>query len=178
MPENALKSAENSASLTGDISTQATKTEGKIKKPMFGGVLKFKKKTPDQGAKRNRKVKLSNSSRFAYPVTIFLIVLVLIWFMSFLYSNVYETIALGQNITNLKVLVINQNLNETEFNKILALNKNKTAGASWRADRINNPFIYSVRILTSSATAAPASATSTALNLNISTTTKATTTIK
>lgn len=177
MPEAEIKLADTSAGLTGDIDVQTAKPEDKIKKPLFGGFLKFKKKTPTQTAKRNN-LHLSNSSRFAYPVTIFLIVLVLIWFMSFLYSNVYETIALGQNITNLKVLVINQNLNETEFNKILALNKNKTAGASWRADRINNPFIYSVRILTSSATAAPASATSTALNLNISTTTKATTTIK
>lgn len=110
-----------------------------------------------------QEVKLSNLNRITYPLTILLVIMILSWFMYFLYNNVYETIALGQNITALKTQVVSQNLNENDFNKIVGLTQNKNAGVAWQADKINNPFIFAPRLLKAAATAsAIATATSSA----------------
>ena len=156
MPETNDKITQDSATLTQDVGQDAGAA---APRPAISSRLGFKLPS------LKRPANLLGSSRLAYPLTIAAIVALLCWFMWFLYNNVYQTIIIGQQITNLKTVVITQELNIKDFDRILELTKNKKIGAAWRADKLNNAFVFGARIPiapASAASAASSSATTTA----------------
>lgn len=173
MPDSEIKQKNDVATLTDSVQAKQPFAAEPAEKGL-GGFFHFRSKDGKDSSKKS----LAWSAKSAYPLTIFIIVLILCWFMAFLYANVYETIALGQNVTSLKALVISQNLNEADFNKIIELTKNKNAGASWRADNINNAFIFAPRIKTGASAAASSTASSSPVSAAASGSSTATTTKK
>jgi hypothetical protein len=91
-----------------------SKTEGLIRSSINLDFfkLKIKKKTA------SRSVDWSNRIPFIYPLTIFIIVIFLTWFMNFLYNNVYLTLSQAIELTGLRAKVGVERINQPLFEKI------------------------------------------------------------
>jgi len=129
--------------------------------------------------------------KYIYPLTIFIIVLILIWVMSFLYNNVYLTMTQAEIVSSLKSKVIEESVDFSKFNDIVKKIADKKSLGSWpNLKYLTSPFSYGVRLSypgVSSTTAgqatstqpagmATASSTGTSTLNKISTTTKSTST--
>lgn len=76
----------------------------------------FKLKTEKKKAVRN--IDWSSYIAFIYPITIVIIVLFLVWFMNFLYNNVYLTLSQAIELSGLKAKVIEERINQPLFDQI------------------------------------------------------------
>lgn len=85
--------------------------------------------------------------KYIYSITIFFIVLILIWVMSFLYNNVYLTMTQAQLVSDLKSKVIEESVDYLTFNRILEKLDNKKKLADWPyLNYLASPFLYGKKL--------------------------------
>lgn len=132
--------------------------------------------------KTRQSLDIFKAIKYIYPLTIFIIVLILIWVMSFLYNNVYLTMTQAELVSSLKSSVIEESVNFKKFNTIVGKIAEKNSLSAWPyLDYLASPFSYGVKIpyptkpaaiLTSSSTPITSSSTTS----KMPTTTKSTST--
>lgn len=123
--------------------------------------------------KRAGRIDVFKMIKYIYPLTIFVIVLILIWVMSFLYNNVYLTMTQAEIVSNLKSKVIEESVNYAGFNAIVDKIGGKKKLAEWPyLNYLASPFAYGKKTPYPS-NPAPASSTS---PITITTTTQSTST--
>ncbi len=84
--------------------------------------------------------------KLIYPLTIFIIILVLTAVMSFLYNNVYLTMAQAGLVSNLKAKVIEESVDFEKFNNIVAKINDRKNSAGRSESQLASPFSYGSRL--------------------------------
>ena len=92
-----------------------------------------------------KKINLKKINFFAlisylYPATIILIVLVLLFLIKFLYSNVYQTIISAELITDLRKEISEASLEKTKFNQVVDAIKANLLINRIEVESIKDPF--------------------------------------
>ena len=77
---------------------------------------------------------------YLYPATIVLIVLVLLFLVKFLYSNVYQTIISAELITDLRKEISEASLEKSKFNQVVENIKAKLLISQINIEEIKDPF--------------------------------------
>ena len=78
--------------------------------------------------------------KYLYPSTIILIVIILLFLIKFLYSNVYQTIISAELITDLRKEISEASLEKNKFNQVVENIKNKLSIGELNTDLIKDPF--------------------------------------
>ncbi|MFA6526471.1 MAG: hypothetical protein WCT26_03630 [Candidatus Buchananbacteria bacterium] len=133
----------------------APKSKGVNWKKILGG------KNPKSG-----ELDIFKAIKFIYPFTILIIILILFWVMSFLYTNVYLTMSQAAIVSNLKSKIIEESVNFSKFNEIEKKITVKNSLSNWPyLNYLASPFAYGAKIPYPSNSSIPAvkqAATSTA----------------
>lgn len=107
------------------------------------------------------KINWFKAAKYIYPITIIIIIIVLIWFMSFLYDNVYATMSQAVELSGLKSKVAEERLNLKEFDQIIKRIKDKNNLLNWTGSPpLITPFALGnkkpIKSTSTSATSTPA----------------------
>lgn len=78
--------------------------------------------------------------RYFYPLSIFIIVVVLAALFAFLYKNVYQTLAQAETLTELKQKVSEEKLQKEKFNEIIENIENKSQRTDISQENLKNIF--------------------------------------
>ena len=77
---------------------------------------------------------------YLYPATIVLIVLVLLFLIKFLYTNVYQTIISAELITDLRKEISEASLEKNKFNQVVEGIKAKLLISQINTEQTKDPF--------------------------------------
>jgi len=115
--------------------------------------MDFFKKKPGTGTAivvTDKKVRLNIKSlpwqKYIYPAAIIIATTAICLVMSFLYANVYKTIAQAEVVTNLKGKVVEEQLQQTLFVQIIDKIKKKQEGIKIDFNVLKNPLEFNSNI--------------------------------
>lgn len=126
---------------TEELTTEQPSLTADIKstQPIMAVFNKNKK----SGSKKTVTIDIFRLIKYIYPMTIFIIILILIWVMYFLYNNVYLTMTQAQIVSTLKTKVIEESVNYNGFNAIADKIKAKEKLSDWPyLNYLASPFLY------------------------------------
>lgn len=123
-------------------------TPGEDRAPEAGKPAKFDwKKIFGRKKKPIGEIDLFKAIKYIYPLTIAIIVLILIWVMSFLYNNVYLTMSQAEIVSSLKSKVIEESVDFSKFTEIVGEIDAKKALSAWPYLKYpSSPFSYGARL--------------------------------
>lgn len=87
--------------------------------------------------KKKFKINLANYLKYSFSLSIIIIIIILSAFVSFLYKNVYQTIAEAQELTSLRQNVISEKLEKTKFYEIISNMEKKIIPADYVSTTTN-----------------------------------------